>query len=187
MRLHLIRHGTTTTSGKTFAGRSEVPLNDEGRQMANELAEALSIRPISRILSSPLSRCVDTAAPLARALGLDIETDARLLEFDFGAYEGLPKKDLGLKVRKAHAHRPVPGGEALIDVWIRTGAFLDSLPSSKHEETAVFGHFWVNRMMFGHVEGLDFEQTCRTHAYRPGTGTVISLALNSTAAVGQGL
>ena len=179
MKLHLIRHGTTTTSGKVFAGRSDVPLNEEGRQMAVRLADDLSARPIVRIVSSPLARCIDTARPLALAKGLEVETDARLLEFDFGVYEGLTKQELCLRLRKTHAYVPVPGGEALIDVWARAGEFLASLSPRQPGGIAVFGHFWVNRLIFGRVKGLDFQTACRLRDYRPQTGTVISLSLNS--------
>ena len=170
--------GTTTTSGKTFAGRLDVPLNDEGRRMAERLAHVLSAEPIGRIISSPLSRALDTARPLAQVFGLDIRTDARLLEFDFGAYEGRPKRDLGLKLRKAHAHQNVPGGEALTDVWRRAGEFLEGVASEGETgDVAVVGHYWINRMIFGRVSGLDFETACRSHRYRPRTGEIVSLAV----------
>lgn len=143
--------------------------------MAEVLADGLSRRPIARIVSSPLSRCVDTARPLAHAAGLPVETDARLLEFDFGAYESRPKKDLGLKLRESHAYRPVPDGEALIDVWKRVGQFLDVLASCNHDEIAVVGHFWTNRMIFGHISRMDFETACRSRSYRPRTGSVAHL------------
>ncbi|WP_413719356.1 histidine phosphatase family protein [Silicimonas sp. MF1-12-2] len=174
MSLFLIRHGTTTTSGQTFAGRSNVPLNDEGQRMAEDIMRDLAPLSIERVVSSPLSRAMETARPLAEELGLDIETDPRLMEFDFGVYEGRTKKELGLKLRKAHAHDPVPGGEALIDVWRRAGEFLASLqPSSAH--VAVVGHYWLNRMIFGHVSCMDFDTACRCRKYRPNTGSIIEL------------
>ena len=84
----LIRHGTTTTSGQTFAGRSNVPLNDEGQRIVEDIMRDLAPLAIERIVSSPLSRAMETARPLAEELCLDIETDPRLMEFDFGDYEG---------------------------------------------------------------------------------------------------
>ena len=150
--------------------------------MASRLAKTLSERPIARIMSSPLARAIDTAGPLARNLGLDIKTDLNLLEFDFGSYEGQSKKALGLKLRQSHAATPVPGGEALIDVWDRAGQFLNDLLSRHHpvdDEIAVVGHYWINRMIFGRIAGLDFETACRTRTYRPATGSSVVLALES--------
>ena len=174
--LHLIRHGTTTTSGKTFAGRSDVPLNDEGRQMARNIMRQLAQDPIDRIVSSPSSRAVDTARPLADRIGLEIEQDPRLFEIDFGDYEGLAKAKLGLKLRKSHAFEPIPGGEALIDVWTRAGDFLRTLqPNEGH--IAVVGHFWLNRMIFGHMSHMNFDNACRSRSYRPETGSVVALTM----------
>lgn len=172
--LYLIRHGTTTTSGKTFAGRSDVPLNEEGRHMAQDIARQLAQHPIARIYSSPLSRAVHTARPLADRLKLDIDQDPRLLEIDFGRYEGRAKKELGLNLRRAHAQAPIPGGEALIDVWQRAGDFLTGLqPAGGH--LVVVGHYWLNRMLFGQVACMDFDTACRTRSYRPQTGSIIEL------------
>jgi probable phosphoglycerate mutase len=174
MRLHLIRHGTTDTSGRTFAGRSDVPLNTEGRRMAQDIGHDLASMPITRVMSSPLSRAIETARPLAEGLGLEIETDPRLFEIDFGVFEGQPKTDLGLKLRKAHAVQPIPDGEALLDVWHRAADFLQGLQPSGGQ-IAIVGHYWINRMLFGHVSGLDFEAACRSRAYRPKTGSVLQL------------
>lgn len=148
--------------------------------MAIALARDLRDRPISLILSSPLSRAIDTAIPLSVALGIGIQTDPRLKEFDFGAYEGRSKKALGLSLRKSHAHVPVPGGEALIDVWNRAGLAIDALLQCRDAgdgEIVIFGHFWINRMLYGHAKRLDFDAACRSRDYRPETGSAIALPL----------
>jgi len=142
--------------------------------MARAIANELASIPIEQIVSSPLSRAVQTAHPLAERLGLDIKEDPRLLELDFGVYEGRPKSELGLKLRKSHAFRPVPGGEALIDAWHRAGAFLRSLQPAGRD-VAIIGHYWINRMIYGHYLCLDFDSACRSRAYRPNTGSVIEL------------
>jgi len=184
MKVHLIRHGTTTSSGKTFAGRADVPLTAEGRDMAQDLARRLSAEPICRIFASPLSRAVDTARPLADALGLAVQKDPLLLEFDFGAFEGRPKTALDKPLRKAHATLPVPGGEALIDVWDRAGRFLETIGAAGKTDAsavAVIGHFWTNRMIYGWLRGWDFETACRSRKYRPATGELVSLSYRNGA------
>ncbi len=142
--------------------------------MARDIMHNLSSLSVERIFSSPLSRAMETASPLARTLGLDVIADARLMEIDFGAYEGKSKRDLGLKLRKVHAHVPVPGGEALIDVWQRAGDFLRDLPSTDRH-TVIVGHFWLNRMIFGHMAYMDFATACRSRDYRPHTGSIIEM------------
>ena len=55
-------------------------LSDKGQQMAARTASALATRPIARIVSSPLQRAQESAAPLSRQLGLSVEIDERLNE-----------------------------------------------------------------------------------------------------------
>lgn len=178
MTLFLIRHGETVSSGKTYAGRSDVALNDNGRSQAQAIVQDLAKQPIRLILCSPLSRAVDTAQPLAQARELHPVVEPLLVEFDFGDYEGRSKQALGLTLRKAHAYVPVPGGESLMDVWNRAGELLEWLAVHDTDTLGaivIVGHFWVNRMIWGRTTGLDFETTCRSRVYRPQTGSVWSL------------
>jgi len=70
----LIRHAKATGQAP------DAPLTPDGTQAAARLAEALAEAGITRIVSSPWRRAVDTARPLAQRLGLEVETDARLTE-----------------------------------------------------------------------------------------------------------
>ena len=182
MKLHLVRHGTTSSGGRTYAGRSDVPLSEDGIRMSRQLVDGLGKAPIGAILSSPLRRAMDTAAPLARFRGLEVQTNPLLLEIDFGKLEGKPKADLGLVLRKTHARAPIPGGEALIDVWNRAERFLADL-TEHHDadaaEVVIVGHFWINRMLYGLINAMDFETTCRSRSYRPETGSVATLEWQS--------
>lgn len=178
MSLYLIRHGETVSSRKIYAGRSDVALNGHGRSQAQIIVQHLANQPISLILSSPLSRAVDTAQPLAQLHDLKPVLEPLLMEFDFGDYEGRSKQSLGLALRKTHAYVPVPGGESLVDVWNRAGKVLDRLTilgTHSSGAIAVVGHFWINRMIWGRINGLDFEATCRSRFYRPQTGSIFTL------------
>ena len=69
----LIRHGENDVMKTRLAGRLPgVHLNAAGQSQARKLVESLSTLPIRRILSSPLERALETAAPLAEALGLPV-------------------------------------------------------------------------------------------------------------------
>ncbi|WP_050532722.1 histidine phosphatase family protein [Pseudaestuariivita atlantica] len=174
MTVYLIRHGETITSGRTYAGRSDVPLTDHGRAQAHEIADKLSTQPVSFILTSPLSRAVETAAPLACRHGLTPVATAALMEIDFGDYEGRDKSTLGLNLRKTHAETPIPGGEALRDVWNRAGEVARLLVARREEAGAVVGHFWINRLLWGRMNGLSFDAACKSRDYRPRTGSCIA-------------
>lgn len=79
--IHFVRHGEVDNPGRVLYGRLDgFGLSERGRQMAARSAGALATRPISRILSSPLERAIESATPLADRTGLAIEVDERLNE-----------------------------------------------------------------------------------------------------------
>lgn len=171
MRILLIRHGETTTSGRSYAGRSDVPLTPRGHEQARRLAVELAAEPLSHILASPLARAIDTAKPLARQHGLSPLVTPALSEIDFGCLEGREKGALGRSLRKDHAYKPIPGGEALADVWERAGEVIDLIPTVSVTVVAIVGHFWINRLIWGRLQGFSFEAACASRDYRPATGS----------------
>jgi len=86
----LIRHGETALNAESrFRGRFDVDLNDRGRQQSEALASKLPRSfPIGHIYSSPLKRCLETAHPLATALGLTVVPEPRLIDLDYGEWQG---------------------------------------------------------------------------------------------------
>ena len=68
-RLYLVRHGRTAGNTVRYVGWGDEPLDDVGREQARALAAQLADEPIDVVYSSPLSRALDTARPLAEAHG----------------------------------------------------------------------------------------------------------------------
>ncbi|MEU1792405.1 bifunctional RNase H/acid phosphatase [Streptomyces sparsogenes] len=91
--LVLLRHGETAlTPEKRFSGSggSDPRLSPVGRRQAELVAAALAARgTIQAVVSSPLTRCVETAEAVAARLDLDVRIEEGLRETDFGAWEGL--------------------------------------------------------------------------------------------------
>jgi broad specificity phosphatase PhoE len=88
--LHLLRHGEVDNPDHVMYGRLPgYHLSALGRRMAERVAKALLDRDITYLVSSPLERARETAAPLAEALGLDVHVDDRLIEAG-NAFQGLP-------------------------------------------------------------------------------------------------
>jgi probable phosphoglycerate mutase len=170
--IHLIRHGETATNGQCYAGRQDVPLTARGHHQALGIVTEMKKVPLAAVFSSPLRRARDTARPLASDAGLDLRISADLVELDFGDLEGKSKTETVLSLRKRHLHDPIPGGEALADLWIRTGRFHELL--RQYPETcqiAVVGHYWSNRLLLGHLENRTIAEAAKTRTYRPATGS----------------
>lgn len=97
-RIYLVRHGETAWNAEgRWQGTLDIPLGEVGHQQAQALAKHLKDRPIAAMYSSDLSRARDTAEPLSRAKGLEIQTDARLRELDFGVFQGLTHDEIRAK------------------------------------------------------------------------------------------
>jgi probable phosphomutase (TIGR03848 family) len=130
----LIRHGENDFVKKgRLAGRlPEVHLNEKGRKQALALAEKLASAPIKAIYSSPLERAIETAEPLAKALGLEIIPRPGLLETDCGEWQGQTVKRLArLKPWKMLHQAPslfrFPGGESVTECQQRMVREIEAL------------------------------------------------------------
>lgn len=159
--LFLIRHGENdwVDTGK-LAGRTPgVYLNQKGLDQAQQLAQRLGNQPISRIYSSPLERCVQTAEPLAQALGLTVIEEPGVLEVDYGEWRGAALKDLSQKpewqlVQIYPGGFRFPGGETLREVQSRVIRTLERIRQEHPGEAiAVFAHGDVIRTALAYYLG----------------------------------
>jgi broad specificity phosphatase PhoE len=122
-RIVLIRHGETAWSAKRrHTGRSDIPLDAEGRASAAAAADLLRGWDFALVLSSPLSRAWDTA----RLAGLDPVPDDDLLEWDYGVYEGLATEEIRASIPgwSVWTHEVV-GGESLDQVGARADRAIE--------------------------------------------------------------
>lgn len=86
----VLRHGQTDWNlAARLQGSTDIPLNDTGREQARRAAEILRDQNVERIVSSPLSRALETARIVGEAIGLEPTTDIRLIERHFGLFEGM--------------------------------------------------------------------------------------------------
>jgi broad specificity phosphatase PhoE len=85
----LVRHGLTDWNEEgRLLGRIDMGLNERGRAQAEYLAQSLRGVPISGIFSSPQPRALETAAPIARAHRLDVQTENGIDEVWLGRWQG---------------------------------------------------------------------------------------------------
>jgi broad specificity phosphatase PhoE len=97
-RIFLVRHGATIlTAEDRFAGATDVPLSDEGRQQAGRLADRLAGVPITAVYASPLGRTMETASILAAPHHLEIQPRDGLREISHGHWEQLTRHEVDEK------------------------------------------------------------------------------------------
>ncbi|HXT11389.1 MAG TPA: histidine phosphatase family protein [Candidatus Angelobacter sp.] len=144
---YLVRHASNDFFSHTIVGRTPgVHLNETGKREANELAGGLGGEKIQKILTSPMERCRETAAPLAARLQLPAETSDALLEVDFGDWTGKTFKELDASEawRQWNAFRSghrVPNGETMLEVQQRfVGLMLDLHRDFRGQRIALFSH-----------------------------------------------
>src|SRR5215469_14010069 len=115
--LLFIRHGQTTWNVEhRLPGQLPgVQLNDTGRQQAARLADALTVLPISAIISSPLERAKDTAEIIARPHQLDIQFEPALMDIELGRWSGQNLDELAKNDPewKAFVRNPTAGPEGV--------------------------------------------------------------------------
>ncbi|MCB9385642.1 MAG: histidine phosphatase family protein [Bryobacterales bacterium] len=88
MTLYLARHGRSLGQG-LFLGQSDPELSEQGRAQSAALAERLAEADLAAVYSSGLRRSMQTAAEVARQLGLAVQIDARWNELGYGLWDGL--------------------------------------------------------------------------------------------------
>lgn len=130
--LYIIRHGQTELNTKMLMqGRSDHPLNETGFAQAREAAERFDEMgaSIDIVYTSPLIRAVQTAELIAPDAKVVI--DERLIEMDYGPYEGMDLRNPAPEVMAFFmdfVNVPAPDGmEPLPDVVSRLGSFLDEI------------------------------------------------------------
>jgi probable phosphoglycerate mutase len=146
-RFLFIRHATNDTVGKRIAGRmAGVHLNEEGKAQAELLADRLKTTSINAIYSSPLERAVETAAPLAQRLHLEIIQATDFLELEYGDWTNGTINDIKaqMQFQRYNVFRSgtrIPGGETMLEAQLRMIAGLEKLCLQHPQQTvAIVSH-----------------------------------------------
>ena len=157
----LVRHGLTSATGKKLTGWSPgFHLSAEGRAQAERLADRLAPAPIQAVYSSPLERCRETAAPLARCLGLSVRVRPPLGEVRFGEWTGrslaqLRRTALWRRVQFAPSNVRFPGGESFVEVQKRAvDEVLRIAETHPDGVAAACSHADVIKLVLAHFAGM---------------------------------
>lgn len=194
-RVIFVRHGQTPTTGRTLPGRAPgLHLSEAGVSQAESVA--LRLRDVPRVhalYASPLERTRETAAPIARALGLRTKTERGLIECDFGEWTGselskLMKLPEWSTVQKAPSVFRFPGGESFVEMQTRMVSTIERLCKAHPRETIVcVSHADPIKAALAHALGTHIDlfqrivvSTCSVSVLHYSAAGPVVLAVNST-------
>jgi broad specificity phosphatase PhoE len=148
-----IRHGETewSLSGR-HTGRSDIPLTENGRQVARGWQPFAATRRFDLVLTSPLQRARETCR--LTGLGERAEIDADLTEWNYGAYEGLTPQEISAKQPGWMIFRDgCPGGESPEQIGARVDRVIAKV-RARAGDVALFAHGHVLRVLGARWLGL---------------------------------
>lgn len=148
MILYLVRHGESSYNAEgRIQGQSNTVLSPLGLRQSQALAANFRGQSIDAVYSSPLERAMQTARPLADALGLSVRTDDRLMEINAGVFQGLVWSEIDQRYPEAAAgwrtHDPdfrIPGGESRRDLMRRGEAAFQSIRETEFKQVVIVAH-----------------------------------------------
>ena len=166
MKLYISRHGQTPWNVEDLVcGRADVPLTEIGQQQAKLLAESAVDKGIDVILSSPLQRARQTAQAVSDAIGVPIQIDDRLVEMDFGTYDGTSRFDEEFQWVRAQMPTRFPGGESGFDLAYRVYGLLYEIKEKYADKTVLLVcHNCVCRMVRSFFVNMSTEEYGNYHA-----------------------
>lgn len=162
----LLRHGEVEL-GNVFCGSTNPALSDKGwSQMQKSIEDEESW---DKVIASPLQRCAEFAESLAAQEELELITDERFQEIDFGDWDGISPQDILEEEPdtlnawwKSPTKVVPPNGEAFLDFRSRVlKAFYQISESNKGENLLLVTHAGVIRIILMHVLGMQDENLFR--------------------------
>jgi broad specificity phosphatase PhoE len=171
LSLYLCRHGDTAWSAeRRLAGRTDIPLVELGERNARQLGTRIGGVPFDRVLTSPLGRARRTSE--LAGFGAKAQVDERLLEMNFGRYEGLTVDEIRRETPGwTYLRDGCPGGEGPDDLGRRADALLAELAAGG--TALLFGHSVILRVIAARFLGMP-----------PGAGRHLMLSPGSLSVLG---
>lgn len=168
MKIYFIRHGETDWNiVKRLQGATDIPLNENGEELAKKTFEGMKDIAFDMIFTSPLKRAYRTAELVRGERDIPIITDERIREICFGDYEGLVSKSEGYSIpdpdfkfffTKTDCYKTPPNGEPIASLLARTKKFLEELKTRedlKDKTILVSSHGAAVRALLSNIENCD--------------------------------
>ena len=136
--IYFVRHGETVWNVENkICGATDSPLTENGRNQAHELGKLIVSEGIQfdEILYSPLSRAKDTALIISESTGIAAKVEDRLIEQNFGKWEGTARNGAEFKADKENFATDYEGGESMLKLCQRIYNLLDDIKRESDEKT----------------------------------------------------
>lgn len=139
MKIYFTRHGQTEWNAlNKICGLTDINLTETGILQAKELAEKVADKNIDLIIASPMKRAQATAKIVAEKCNIPIQTDDRLIEQNYGIYEGEDRKNAGFLNNKRNFAYRYPEGESMMQVAARVYSLIDEVKEKYTDKTILF-------------------------------------------------
>jgi probable phosphoglycerate mutase len=192
MLLYCVRHGESAYNAEgRIQGQSDVSLSELGHHQSRAVAAALQGLPVEAIYASPLRRAMQTAQPVAEALGLPIRTDPRLMEVHAGVFQDRLRSELdGLfpdeyaRWKSGDPDFAIPGGESRRDLMRRGREVFEDIARADCRQVVVVAHGGLLTAALKALLGIPAQRhplfllNCSISRAELGNGQVRLLSLN---------
>lgn len=168
--IYLLRHGAIESpgGGKRYIGQKDVALSDAGLQQARGWADCFAAAGLEEIISSDLTRCLETARMIGTRSGVTPRPMAELREISLGSWEGLCFEAVKTGAPQAFEargeriadHRP-PGGESFRDLQQRVWPVFKDAARRVRGKALIVTHAGVIRVLICRLLGMPLDNLFR--------------------------
>lgn len=159
--LYFARHGQTVWNVENkICGATDSPLTELGHRQALELGEEIMRQgiKIDEILYSPLSRAADTALHVSEVTGVPARMEPRLIEQNFGKWEGTPRHSTEFEAAKLNFICSYEGGESMLHLCHRIYSLLDDVKKEPDKVYLLVAHNGISRAVQSYFTDMTNEE-----------------------------
>lgn len=161
--LYFVRHGQTVWNVENkICGQTDSPLTELGHQQAIAAGEKVKAKHlhVDQILCSPLSRAYDTAKHIAEINAISLTVEPRLIEQNFGRWEGTPRDGRDFARAKQNFVDSYDGGESMLKFAHRIYTVLDEIVADSERVYMIVAHNGLSRVL----QSYFFDMTNKEYA-----------------------
>ena len=162
---YFVRHGQTVWNVENkICGVTDSPLTELGREQARKTGQMLRKKidhgeiHIDEIMTSPLSRAFDTAMEISHVIGVPVRIEPRLVEQNFGRWEGTARDGLEFARAKENFADSYGGGESMMKTAQRIYNLIDDIEKEPEKTYLLVAHNGISRMIESYFRDMRNEE-----------------------------